>query len=205
MCNFEEGWLAKGESRPSIWFRYVDDTFSLFESKATASRFLQFINSRHINIKFTMKPVKLEESQQISFLGVCVRPNENTFLTTVRRKKTFTGLYTKWDSFTPRKYKINLMRALTYRCFRICSESSLLQSSLYELKKALLQNGYPSDIINYNVNDVLHKHKKKPSEPTLTVPKNHVILVLPYVGFQSDVIARRLKSCISEFYVFFQL
>ena len=26
---------------------------------------------------------------------------------TIYRKKTLTGLYAKWDSFTPRKYKIN--------------------------------------------------------------------------------------------------
>ena len=42
------------------------------------------------------------------------------------------GLYTKWDSFTPRKYKINLIRTLTYRCFRICSTASLLQSAVYD-------------------------------------------------------------------------
>ena len=43
------------------------------------------------------------------------------------------GLYTKWDSFTPRKYKINLIRTLTYRCFRICSTASLLQSAVEDL------------------------------------------------------------------------
>ena len=42
--------------------------------------------------------------------------------------ETFTGLYTKWDSFTPRKYKINLIRSLTYRYYRVCSSGSLLQS-----------------------------------------------------------------------------
>ena len=34
-------------------------------------------------------------------------------------------------------------------------------------------------------NDVLNKHKDKPSESTLTVPKK----VLPYLGFHSDAIA----------------
>jgi len=31
------------------------------------------------------------------------------------------GLCTKWDSFTLRKYKVNLIRTLTFRCFRISS------------------------------------------------------------------------------------
>ena len=92
---------------------------------------------RHPNFNFTME---LEENQEISFLDVRIKHNLNTFTTTVHRKTTFTGLYTKWDSFTPRKYKINLVRTLAYRCLRICSSSSLLQSTLFGLKKTLLQN-----------------------------------------------------------------
>ena len=64
------------------------------------------------------------------------------------------------------------------------------------LSNSLLQNGYPRGVINYNVNDVLHKYKDRPSQPTLTVPKKDVILVLPYLGLHSDGITRRLKSCV---------
>ena len=58
-----------------------------------------------------------------------------------------------------------------------------LQSTLSDLKNSLLQNGYPRGVINYNVNDVLHvhKHKDRPLQPTLTVAKKDVILVLPYL------------------------
>ena len=70
-----------------------------------------------------------------------------TFSTTIHHKKTFTGLYTKWDSFTPRKYKVNLIRTLTYRCLRICSKPTLLQFALSDLKNSLLQNGYPRGVI----------------------------------------------------------
>ena len=112
----------------------------------------------------------------------------------IHHEKTFTGLYTKWNSFTPRKYEVSLIRTLAYRCLRICSKSTLLQSTLSDLKNSLLQNGYPRGVINYNVNDVLHKHKDRPSQPTLTVLKKDVILVLPYLGLHSDAITRRLKS-----------
>ena len=108
-------------------------------------------------------------------------------------------------AFTPRKYKVNLIRTLTYRCLRICSKSTLLQSALSDLKNSLLQNGYPKGVINYNVNDLLHKHKNKPSKPTLRVPKKDVTLVLPYLGLHSDAITRRLKSCVNKFYGFVNL
>ena len=196
MCDFEQKWLTNADSRPSIWFRYVDDTFSLFGGETTAASFLHFLNTRHPNIKFTME---LEEKQEIPFLDVRIKGNLNNFTTTVHRKTTFTGLYTKWDSFTPRKYKINLISTLTYRCLRICSSSSLLQSTLFDLKNTLLQNGYPRGVLCYHINGVLNRQKKRSAEPTTTVPKIDIFLVLPYFGFQSEALARRVKSCISTF------
>ena len=125
-------------------------------------------------------------------------PN-NTFVTSIYRKKTFTGLYTKWDSFTPRKYKINLIRTLTYCCYRICSSASLLQSALGDLRKLLLQNGYPQGIITYNINDVLNRNRNKPRSPVSTVPRKDIIFLLPYLGLQSNQISQRLKSCVFQF------
>ena len=158
----------------------------------TACEFLQYLNSRHHSIKFT---IEFEQDNVIPFLDILVKrcPN-NTFVTSIYRKKTFTGLYTKWDSFTPRKYKINLIRTLTYRCFRICSSASLLQSALDDLRKLLLQNGYPQGIITYNVNDVLNKNRNKPNSPVSTVPKKDIIILLPYLGLESNQISKRLKS-----------
>ena len=98
------------------------------------------------------------------------------------------------------------MRTLTFRCLRICYSSSLLQSGLSEIKKFLLHNGYPVQIISYNMNDVLNRHQEdKFSNPIATVPKKDIILVLPYLGFQSELVTRRLKSCINKFYGFVNL
>ena len=179
MCHFEEKWVMSGQVCPSFWYRYVDDTFTMFENKDTANGFLQYLNSRHNSIKFT---IEFEQDNEIPFLDILVKrcPN-NTFVTSIYRKKTFTGLYTKWDSFTPRKHKINLIRTLTYRCYRICSSASLLQSALGDLRKLLLQNGYPQGIITYNINDVLSRSRNKPRSPVSTVPKKDIIILLPYL------------------------
>ena len=51
---------------------------------------------------------------------------------TIHHEKTFTGLYTKWDSLTPRKCKVKLIRTLAYRClphlFKIGDEQTLTPS-----------------------------------------------------------------------------
>ena len=37
MRYFEEKWVMNGTVRPSFWYRYVDDTFTMFDSKDTAN------------------------------------------------------------------------------------------------------------------------------------------------------------------------
>ena len=133
---------------------------------------------------------------------------KNNFLGNGIRTPLYDPRYTKWDSLTPtcpRKYKVKLIRTLAYRCLRICSKSTSLQSTLSDLKNCLLQNVYPRGVIDYNVDDALHKHKDRPSQPTLTVPKKDVILVLPYLGLHCDAITRPLKSCVNKFYGFVNL
>jgi len=80
-----------------------------------------------------------------------------------------------------------------------------MQSTLCNLKCPLLQNGYPRGVINFNVNDVLNKHKGRPATTTLTVPKKDVILVLPYLSSHRDAITRLLISCVNKFYDFVNL
>ena len=96
-------------------------------------------------------------------------------------KKTFSSLYTQRDSFTSRKYKINIIRTLSYRCLRICSSPCLLQSALDDLKRHLSRNGSPRGIISYNMNDVVNKHRKKTID-IITVSEKEFFIVLPYLG-----------------------
>ena len=163
--------------------------FTLYDSKNAAgsvkTQFLHYLNKCHTNIEFT---VEFEDNSTIPFLEILIKRHSHTFSTSIYRKETFTGLYTKWNSFTPGKYKVSLIRTLTFRCFRICSTPSLLRSCLNELRKLLQQNGYPTGVINYNINDVLKRQQNKALKPTTTVPKKEIILVLSYLGVQSKIV-----------------
>ena len=53
--GFEEKWVRTSKSRTSVWFRCVDDTFAMFDDKESVFQFLQYLNSRHNNIKFTIE------------------------------------------------------------------------------------------------------------------------------------------------------
>ena len=127
------------------------------------------------------------------------RNRDSSFSTSIYRKKAFTGVYTKWDSFTPRKYKINLVHTLPYHCIIIFSSPRLLQFALDDLKRILLLNGYRIGTVKYHMNDVIEKHQNKPKDPVQTVKKKEVLIVLPFLGHHS----KHLRSCINKFYGIF--
>ena len=69
-----------------------------------ANQFLRYLNIGLAHIKFT---VEFEENNTISFLDILIKHSNHSFSTSI--------FIAKWDSFTPRKYKINLIRTLTFR------------------------------------------------------------------------------------------
>ena len=60
--------------------------------------FLDYLNTRHRNLKFT---VKIEHESSLPFLDILVERIGTNFVTKLFHKKTFTGLYSKYDRFSP--------------------------------------------------------------------------------------------------------
>ena len=54
---------------------------------------------------------------------------------------------------------------------------------------------------NYNNNnDVLNRQQNRQREQITTVSKKETLLILPFLGLQSNVITKQLKACINKFY-----
>ena len=49
-------------------------------------------------------------------------------------------------------------------------------------------------------NNILNRQQNRPRNPTTTVPKKESILILPYLGAQSKIVTKQLKTCINRFY-----
>ena len=124
---------------------YADDIFCLFNSWDKAKSFLICLNSKHPNIRFTFE---LETYTKRSFLDVLIINKSSTFLTTMLSKLAFAGLYTKWDSLNPQKYKIKLINNLTDRFWKVNSNRTLFNIEIKILKELLMKSGYRSSIIN---------------------------------------------------------
>ena len=73
MEEFESSSLLTADLRPSLWLRYVDDTFVVWPHGPEAlQEFLQYLNGQHPNIAFTMEQ---EQDGSIPFLDVKVTRN----------------------------------------------------------------------------------------------------------------------------------
>ena len=57
LCHYERKWLNECPSqfKPVVYKRYVDDIFVLFKSKEHLKLFVNYMNSKHRNIKFIFK------------------------------------------------------------------------------------------------------------------------------------------------------
>ena len=53
MVHYEKEWLSNYDGvSPSYYTRYVDDTFSVFNSHVEVKRFFSYLNSRHPNVNY---------------------------------------------------------------------------------------------------------------------------------------------------------
>ena len=108
--------------KPSTYFRYVDDTFAIFDHEAEADGFLTKLNCLHLSLKFTFEK---EKDKCLPFLNVYVERTDIGFETSVYRKPTFTCQYLCKKSFSPLKRKISLISTLVHRALVICTKRRL--------------------------------------------------------------------------------
>ena len=112
MCSFENIWLkdCSHSLKPVFYRRYVDDIFALFSSLNQAKKFKKYFSSKHPNKNFLLEK---ENDGRLSFLDINNFCEKGKFVT-VYRKKTFSGVYTNFDSFIPETYKTGLIKSLLF-------------------------------------------------------------------------------------------
>ncbi|CAH8493014.1 unnamed protein product [Dicrocoelium dendriticum] len=159
--------------------RYVDDIFCVADDRVCIEDLLAHFNAAHNNIVFT---IELESNNSLSFLDVHItRTSDGTVQRRVHRKTTWTGQYTHFASFVPMSQKRNLVRCLTERARKICTEDTL-SDELSFIRSVLEQNGYPDKFIRR------HMEPRAPKVQPITAEKRLIYLSLPFKG---DVIAER--------------
>ena len=177
------------ENLPLLYNRFVDDSFAIFNNEGEAESFHNKLNSLHPNLKFTMES---EQDGELPFMDVKVMKVQDKLQRSVYRKPTFTGLYTRWDSFCPMSHKTNLVRSLTNRALKICSQATL-NDELTNLRNIFRRNGYPTDMVNRIIESTV-KPPRVNGEPQAKEKTMHVVIRLPWIG----QISRKFKTEIED-------
>ena len=95
----------------------------------------------HSSLRYTLEK---ESNFTLPFLDVLVYKEDSCFLTNVYHKPTFTGLYIRWDSFCPKKRKLNLIKTLVHRALMI--NESKLDGEVSFITETLCNNCFPEGI-----------------------------------------------------------
>ena len=122
------------------------DTFLVFNDRDDAELLLYFTDSLHKIIKITSE---IEENNCLPFLDMLItRNDEGNISTSMYRKKTFSGLYMKEDSFISTSFKHNLIYGLLNRAFKISSSCDIFKQEIKVIKNILISNGFSCNFIN---------------------------------------------------------
>ena len=195
LCHHEDKWLAAcpAEIMPVFYRRYVDDIFLLFRNIDHCERFKAYMNTMHPNIKFTSE---LEENDILPFLDIKVIRSGLSFITSVYRKPTFSGVYTNYRSFLPEIYKTGLIRTLLFRLHAICSNWNLINSEIQHLRSVMQRNAYPDRLIDKVIKRFIDHIFLQKEKSTDSSKRKTFQLFLPYLGKLSS---RTEKAIVKAF------
>ena len=156
---------------PTLLLRYVDDIFALFRNESDADTFLNVLNDLHPCLTFTIE----KGNKSMPFLDVNVSIDSKSFVTTVYRKETHTGVFLNFYAMAPSAWKRGVIMCLLYRAKMICSSVSLFNTEVGALRDMFFRNSYSSkffdsvlstfrrvsDVITPSVTEEVKNLKKK--------------------------------------------
>ena len=134
----------------------------------------------------------------IESIDRCDAPIVGGFCTTVYRKPSFTGEYTKWSSFCDVGRKISLVKSLTHRALMICSPQNL-PAELEKLKSIFRMNGYPDRLVLKTIEEKVKAFNCL--TPSKAGPaKCPVYIRIPYIGTISRMYKQKISDAVRKCY-----
>ena len=150
MEDFKARALSISPNPPSIWLRYVDDTF-VVQKKEHSQQCLTHRNSLIFQIQFTTEASNQQGS--LPFLDTLVSVGTNhSLVTTGYRKLTHTDQYLQWDSHHNISNKYSVFNTLTHRAQTGCSDQQLLGQELQHIRTVLSRCDYPDWVFSQTPN-----------------------------------------------------
>ena len=185
MEKFEARALATAPNPPSVWYRFVDDTFVRIH-EYDIEKFTAHINSLDPNIKFTMEP---EQDGKLPFLDTCIHvEDDGSTKVTIYRKPTHTDQYLNFESNHHLQHKRSVVRTLTDRIDKLVTTEEDKQTELSHIKSALKSNGYKPWMMK------TPKPKRKSTNNATGEQGRKISVPLPYIKGTSEKLTNIFRN-----------
>ena len=179
MEHIEQLALSTFHTPPTLWCRYVDDTFCILDSRETEN-FQSHLNTICSHIQFT-KEEEVESS--LPFLDVLVSHSNNVISTKIYKKPTHTDRYLQYSSHHPKQQKLAITHTLHHKISSHITDPTEAEKARKDVCLTLHANGYPYK----------HTYPPKP-KPLLDSPTFTGYTSLPYIQGTTEKIRRVLSK-----------
>jgi len=152
MEHIEHKAITTFHSPPSLWLRYVDDTFCILD-KEHLTDFHQHLNSICSHIQFTKK---MKHNSSLPFLDVLVTrdsckenniaTHNSTLSTKVYKKPTHTDRYHHFTSHHPKHQKPTVAKTLLKIVDTHITNENYKHSELQNIRSTLQNNGFQPEL-----------------------------------------------------------
>ena len=146
------------------------------------------------------KKMETEDKGQLPFSDVLLSKqsasdHQGSFINSVYRKKTYTGLLTNNFSFTPFKYKLGLIKTLIERAYKINNTTHGFHNDIKNLSEILKRNMFPKWLIDKSVKGYLSKVRTTGKDTSKCETSN----CHPYIRDYSSYTGRKVSSIINKY------
>lgn len=155
--------LRKQGLLPKIWWRYVDDVFSVIK-RDEVDDLIHLLNNRYTSINFTYE---IENNKTLHFLDLSLIRKDNGIEFDIYRKPSNTSRYITSDSFCPTSHKLAAFHSMVYRLINIPLSIQNYKKEIETIKEYARINGYKESIID----KLVQKHEKQKRNKELTTFK----------------------------------
>ena len=169
MDQVETQFLKTQQCKPLVWLRYINDMFFVWtHGKESLTKFLDDFNRFHPNLKFTHE----FSEKSVTFLDLNVNLSSGSITTDLHIKPTDRHLYLHFSSAHPDHTKRSIVYSQALRISRVCSFEEDFKRHTTRMKSWFLNRGYPSWLINKQMEKVKHSHlnHRKTAQKSQGVP-----------------------------------
>ena len=173
MANIETQILSHSVQKPTIWKRYIDDIFSLWDiGKTDIEQFIEQAKSYHPTFKFTAEISDTETTFLDTVVYKGERLKEQSILDIkTHLKPTETFQYTHYTSCHPPSVKIGFVKDEALRLLRTNSSKASFEENISDFRTRLLVKGYPRNLIERTLSEIKFTERVQRLNKTTKISK----------------------------------